>query len=173
MHLAPKHLDSQWFTLKLYHLIYSRMCWTLARREEHSCQLIINWWWVGPVGGGGQIDREGLAEDPVKMLFNSHHQQCFNCIPEVVGTCNLSGPSSVLPLTWWLFEANVARSLVLVVLVTPEPAGGQQAVGVTIFMDRISQSMAYHGKWVIAFILNIKTTTKKNLNMNLNLKHND
>ena len=68
---------------------------------------------------------ESLAEDPVKMIFNSHLRRSFNHILEVAGD-NLSGPCSKLQLSRWPPEAVVARSLVLVVAVTPAPAGGHQ-----------------------------------------------
>ena len=70
---------------------------------------------------GGKLDRlgrskrivrlfwENLAEDPGKMIFNSHLRQSFNNIPEVVENMKFA-----LTLCWRLLEAVVARSLVLV-----------------------------------------------------------
>ena len=68
---------------------------------------------------------ECFADDPVKMVFNSHVWRSFNHIPKV-GSWNLSGSCSALSMLRWLLKADVAWSLVLVVAATPGPAGGHQ-----------------------------------------------
>ena len=89
--------------------------------ELSTClHLVMNWiWWQGrkPDGlgrpkRGVRVCWERLAEDPVRMLFNSHLWRIFNHIPDVAGS---------MESEWAMF--HMSRSLVLVVVVPPGPAG--------------------------------------------------
>ena len=96
---------------------------TLVRRL--NCSHLV-WSWIRP-GRANRIVKfcwECLAENTVRMVFNCPFWQNFNHIPEVVWI--LSGSCSGLPLSRWLLEAVVARSLLLVVTITPEAAPGHQ-----------------------------------------------
>lgn len=82
---------------------------------------MIRWWGRLPVRLGRpkhivRVCWDHLAEEPVRMVFNLNFDS-FDHIPEVVGDMELPRQ---------LFRTVVARLLVLLMAVTPEPADEYQ-----------------------------------------------